>query len=377
MTDLIDTGDLPWIGKLVDVLETGAGLPWRVVCQELDRAPIAPRLLDAVTSALRRQLDARSRHVALARRARGLVFGTPALDANDRAARIANAANALDMATADVEAALWSDIPSERPVILPKGRPVELEVAAAANVQLIQRALRRAQHVRMRLWGDNGSVLRSALARGLLVTAARGRGGETVLDVVGPLALFHRTSVYARVLAQLVPLLAACEQFELELDCETGTAAYSTSIASPVLLPPAPRDKHGPSRMIAQLARDLAWLDPKLELVVAPPPITAGAWLACPDLVIDRRWHFELVGFWTAAFIERKLSCYAMAGISDVWLCIDERYGAADDSDASRSAIAPAATTAEPSDISAIVARMLRYKRRLTTEAVLAAIRSG
>ena len=33
---------------------------------------------------------------------------------------------------------------------------------------------------------------------------------ETVLDIVGPLALCHGTSVYGRALGGLVPLLGAC-----------------------------------------------------------------------------------------------------------------------------------------------------------------------
>jgi predicted nuclease of restriction endonuclease-like RecB superfamily len=332
--DTLDASDVPWIGKIIDVVEQAVGLPWRAALDEIELAPVAAHRLSAVTVALRRAGGSRSRHAAIARQARGLALGAPVFDAGERRARLAAAAVCLGIAAHELDAALWADLPGERAIELPDGRPQELAIAAAANVQLVQRALRRAQAVRVRMWptggeaNADGSLLRAALSRGLLVTASRGPDRETVLDIVGPLALFHRTSVYARVLGQLVPLLASCDRFELVLECETGSAAYRAKLASPVLLPLVPVARA--SHLAEKLERDLARLAPDLQIDIAHP-VLAGTQLLCPDLVIDGRWYVELVGFWTREHLVRKLERYREAGITDVILCIDETRACADD----------------------------------------------
>ena len=326
---MFDDRDLPFVASLVDVLVHNEGAPWRIGFIELERvlAPAAlPNRAAAVLSALQRVAGGRKRYAAVARRARGLVLGPPVFEDADRVDRLEVGARAFGIPPHELEALLWSDLPRERAIELPTGRPSELEVVALANVHLIQRALRRAQLVRLRMWGDDGSLLRAAINRGLLATAARGTRGETVLEIVGPLSLFHRTSVYARVLGQLVPLLAACARFELELECETGTAAYTSTLSSPVLLPLAPFDRSG-NYLASRLARDLEALDRKLIVRLAPPPIVSGAWLACPDLLVGD-WFIEIVGFWTTEFLARKLERYRSAG-SRVVLCIDETRGCA------------------------------------------------
>jgi hypothetical protein len=135
--------------------------------------------------------------------------------------------------------------------------------------------------------------------------------------------------VYARVLGQLVPMLAACVRFELVLECETGTASYVRTLASPVLLPLAPVDRWG-NYLASRLARDLERLDRTLVVKLAPPPVVCGSALACPDLVIDD-WFVEIVGFWTPEFLARKLERYRSAGITRVLLCIDESRGCSAD----------------------------------------------
>jgi predicted nuclease of restriction endonuclease-like RecB superfamily len=329
----LDDSDLPWIASVIDVIERASGKPWRVALDQLDRSSIAGHELHAVIGAIQQLEGGRARNAPFARRARGMVLGAPVFDGTARTARIETAAQVLGVSAAKLELLLWSDLPRERAIELPSGRPSELEVAATANIELVQRALRKAQTIRIRLWGDDGSVLRAANARGLLSTASVGTAGETVLDIVGPLALCHRTSVYSRALSRLVPLLAAAARFELEIHAETKFSAYTLELGSPVLLPLAPFDRSGTS-IASRLARELAAFDPALQVVRSPPPIATGSWLSCPDLAIDVgavRWYVEIVGFWTAEFLASKLARYREGGITHVVLCIDESRGCADD----------------------------------------------
>ena len=149
---LLDESDLDWVGEVVDVVATAAGQPWRVALERLDdtrraEQPRAPVRFSAVVNAIQRVLGGRARNGPAARAARGLVLGRPAMTAAEREARIAFAAQELAVTCAAVEQLLWSDLPRERPVELPRGRPSEFEVAATANVHLLQRAMMRAQTV--------------------------------------------------------------------------------------------------------------------------------------------------------------------------------------------------------------------------------------
>ncbi|MEO6776264.1 MAG: DUF790 family protein [Kofleriaceae bacterium] len=318
---VLDESDLDWIGEAIELLAQHLGRPWRVVLEAFDALPSSRRPITAVRRALARITAGGGALPAMARRVRAAALGAPALSNTERTARIAAASAALGIGAPDVESLLFGDLRGERPIAFPRGRPSELEVAAAANVLLIQGGLRRADRLHLTLYDDDGTVLRAAVARGLLVTASRASAdAPIVLDLVGPLALFQRTAVYGRALGQLVPLLSSAAHWELVLEGPAGRRG----LASPVLLPCAPIDRAGTARS-RKLARDLERLDADLGVVVGPAPITVGAALLCPDLAIDRRGvrrFIELVGFWTTESLRTKLARYADAGV-DVLLWID------------------------------------------------------
>ena len=347
---LLDHSDLPWLTELLDVVVASAGQPWRVALDALDdtrrfEQPRAPVRFGAAVSAVQRLLGGRARNAVRARAARSLVLGKPALTAAEREARIAFAAGELEVSCAAVETLLWSDVPRERPVELPRGRPSELDIAAFANLQLLQRAVRRAHGVTIRIRGEAGPLIRGAAQRGLLlavtsaVPAPGGSGAITQLDIVGPLALFHRTAVYGKALADLVPLLAACECFELSITARAREQLYTVELASPVLLPSVPARLTAPAFDLRRLLQELrrATRDAEVDDLIASPchvTFEAGASLVCPDLVLDRsgrRTYVEIVGFWTVEFLRRKADLYRVAGIDDFVLCADESRACAKD----------------------------------------------
>jgi predicted nuclease of restriction endonuclease-like RecB superfamily len=324
---VLDESDLGWIGEAIDLLEQHLGKPWRAVHEAFDDLPSSRRQLAAVRGALARVTGSAAKLTAMARRVRASVLGAPALDDAARDARIATAAQALGVEAADIASLLFMDLRGERPIAFPNGRPNEVEIAAIANVLLIQRALRRAQRLTLTLHDDDGIVFRAALARGLLVTASC-TPSSTTLDLVGPLALFSRTGIYGRALGELVPLLSAAAHWQLELEAP----GWNQCLAAPVLLPTAPTDRAGTYRP-RKLARQLEELDPELRAIVGPAPLTVRSALLCPDLAIDvagERRFVELVGFWTAESLRAKLALYAEAGAA-ILLCIDNARGCGDD----------------------------------------------
>jgi predicted nuclease of restriction endonuclease-like RecB superfamily len=331
---LLAEPDLDWIEDVVNVVERCHGQPWRNALDRLDdlqrqAQPVGTRRFSAVVGAVQRLTGGRARNAKAAREARTLVLGRPVLSPVERRARIAAVADQLAMTSAALETLLWSDLPRERPVELPSGRPDELEVAAFANVALIQRALRRAQSVKLWINCDAGPVLRAATYRGLLATASIATSGEACIEIVGPLALLHRTHVYGRALADLVPLLGELKRFVLEILVETRDAMYTTVVVSPVLLPSPPPQLGAVHYPLAKLARQVATHAPTVTVTTHPPLLRSGTSLLCPDLLLQhggRSCHVEIVPFWTEQHLRRKLATYETIR-APVLLCVETSCG--------------------------------------------------
>jgi predicted nuclease of restriction endonuclease-like RecB superfamily len=323
---LYDATDTPWIATVVDHVVASIGEPWRALREKLEHGPVHATRVAAVLGALRRLIGGRAERAKIARQVRDLVLGHPALDPTEHARRLLAAADQLGVAAEEIPNLLWMDLADERPVTLPSGRPAELRLAAFANVDKIQRAVRRARELRLRVPGDAHELIRTARRYGLLATVTVD-GEATVLDVIGPLALFHDTTVYGRALAALVPLLADHPGFELEVQCDFGHGTTTLRVAPPVLLPPVPISRGKPS-LAARLARDLAKAAPAAHVELDPPPIASGVDLLYPDVRIDHagtRWWIEILGFATADYLTCRLAAYAAAGITNVLLCADDK----------------------------------------------------
>jgi predicted nuclease of restriction endonuclease-like RecB superfamily len=322
---LYDDGDLPWITQLLDIVEDSVGEPWRVLVERVEHAPLRvhPSHRTAMLQALRRMLGGAGHRARVARKVREMVLGPPALDPAERRARLASAAAVLGTTPEDIESLLWVDLAMERPVVLPDGRPSEIELAAYANLERIQRCVRRAHELQLRVWDHANELVRTALRYGL-ISQVRRDGDATVLEVIGPLALFHSTMVYGRALAALVPLLAGHARFELDVHCELGGERTHLRVAPPVWLPPPLISPRRTPSTAERLARDLEALGHVIER--EPPPIASGDHLLFPDLVLDRggtRWFVEVLGFSTREYLTARLDRYRVAGIATVVVCAD------------------------------------------------------
>jgi predicted nuclease of restriction endonuclease-like RecB superfamily len=273
--------------------------------------------------ALRRVLGGAGPRARIARKVRALVLGPPALAPDERQARLELAAATLGTTAEDIESLLWVDLAMERPVTLPRGRPAETELAAIANLERIQRCVRRAHDLQLRVWDHANELVRTVARYGLIAQIKR-EDDATLLDVIGPLALFHSTMVYGRALAALVPLLADHARFELDIHCQLGGDRAHLRVTPPVLLPPVAVSPRRAPSIAERLARELAQLGHIIER--EPPPIASGEHLLFPNLTIERdglRWYIEVLGFSTKESVAAKLERYRQAGVATVVLCVD------------------------------------------------------
>lgn len=326
---LYDMTDIPWIATVVDYAVEARGQPWRILRERLEHSAIRAPRVAAILGALRRVLGGNAERARIARKVRAAVLGHPALDAGQRAARLTTAGEALGLPPAEVDQLMWIDLASERPVTLAEGRPDERRLAAYANLDRIQRTVRRARDLRLVVWDEAHELIRTAKRFGLLVSVSRSRDGTaTVLDVVGPLSLFHDTGVYGGALAGLIPLLADVQRFELTVHCDFGYGPSTLRVVPPVLLPlVVPRGKPSAAE---RLAKDLAKAAPELRIERDPAPIAAGTQLVFPDLAIDHagtRIWIELIGFATADYVTAQRARYTAAGITSVILCVHDKRG--------------------------------------------------
>ncbi len=326
---LFGPADEPWIDELLDLVERSLGEPWRVLLERIEDAALrrSPTQVAAILGALRRVTGGRDERARVARKLRGKVLGHPALDRDARDARIACAAVELGLEPADVESLLWADLARERPVVLPRGRPSARTLIGFANVDRIQRCMRRASSIELRVWSESTALVRTGARCGLIVVVSRAGShdgdGPTLLQVMGPLGLFHATTVYGRALGALVPLLADHARFTLDIHADSPSGPRTLRVEPPVVLPPVPLPRSKSPSLVERLARDLERAGCEVER--EPPPIACGPHVLYPDAVVVHRgvrMLVEIVGFSTDAYLAEKRARYAAIG-QPVVLCVD------------------------------------------------------
>jgi hypothetical protein len=254
---------------------------------------------------------------------------------------------------------LFADLPGER-LIGPSSAPASPgDLALRVNLALVQGLLAHAEKVMIDVQGNSRSLVRHARLRGLICTVTDRDGkGNVSLELSGPFALFRKTRLYGRALGEIVPMLAWCPRFRLRADCilQGHRRTLELRTGDPVLPGEAPR--HYDSRIEERFAREFRKLAPGWDVVREPEPINADGTLIFPDFSLQcranpaRRWLLEIVGFWTAEYVTRKLAHYRSARLSNLILCIDEERNCT-------SADLPASV------------RVVRFRRRVDPAAVL------
>jgi predicted nuclease of restriction endonuclease-like RecB superfamily len=296
-----------------------------------------------------------------ARRIRGVLFtAVAARPVRDEAT--AFAANELRLSEEAMFRGLFSDLPGERVLASMKEPLTPERLALQCNAELIASLLSRALRVRIEAHGNVRAVVRHAKLLGLLCQVEHGPTEGIQLEMSGPFALFRHTRVYGRALASLVPRLAWCNTYRLSAECVISSgnevARLVVSTGDPVLY-----GKQLPafdSKLEERFVRSFGRLTSHWEVLREPTAFSIGSSLVFPDFELRHRmtgasWLLEIVGFWTAEYIERKLAALREARIENLILCIDEARGCSDE------AMPPSA-------------KIVRYRRVIDARAVLALI---
>jgi hypothetical protein len=366
----LSAADHPWIAELIELHRALVGEPRRRLDERLQvlagaaRGP-GLRLVAAV-------LDGFFGTSVVAdvspREARAAVFVAAAARANgtgrpERAEALAAAAAACGVAPEELERSLLADVPGERLLRAPDGPLSASEVALRCNLAIAQAALASSSAVTIALAGQARALVRHARLRGLICTVAK-RGAAASLSISGPLALFRRTALYGRHLAELVPLLAWSRDFRLEAECVVRGQPARFVLDPTAPLPPSREPRRYDSRIEERFARDFVRLAAGWDLIREPEPIAVESTLIFPDFALvhrrdpGRRWLLEILGFWTADYLATKLRRLRAANLPRLILCID--------------AVRDCGNEEPPRD-----ARVLRFERHVDARKVLELLEGG
>ncbi|NKE37959.1 DUF790 family protein [Natronococcus sp. JC468] len=261
----------------------------------------------------------------------------------ERETALDRAADGLGLSTAALERALYADL-EERQVLEavdPRWDPDGL--VAQYNLSLAQTALFDAIELRVR--SSDPKALVSAIKRLRLMYEIRktdaGDANETALSdrevvVTGPTHLFRATRRYGTRFARLLRTIAKASEWRLEatIDDRGTERVLELSDADPVRVPDAEpvADVSFDSGVEADFAGRFSSLDLDWELVREPEPLETGTRVMIPDFAFDYaygefRVFFEIMGFWTPEYVEKKLA--QLADLEDVELvvAVDESLG--------------------------------------------------
>lgn len=336
--DWLGPPDHVWLTALMDEVRRMHGHPlhvWRARAGEPLRVPAPAGRLRTALALLEDLLDTaaptlpavdlrwRAFVAAQTQRSAGHFDRTAALDVTSRD-------TALDPQA--IDGALLSDLPGERLLILPE-LPDAHELALRANLAIAQRVVRGATEIDVFLRGSARPVIRQMLLRRLLLVARPVDGGVH-LRISGPLSIFRHTTRYGRALASVVPVLRGADGFTVVAHHRRGGRPIPVRITTgdPVFPAGAP-PKRFDSKLEERFAREFMKAAPDWDLVREPEPVEVDGSYVFPDFAAvhrrdtARRWLVEIVGFWSADYLDAKLKRLVRARRTDLIVCVDMSRG--------------------------------------------------
>ncbi|MFB6280590.1 MAG: DUF790 family protein [Haloferacaceae archaeon] len=304
------------------------------------------KLVRGFAKLLEREATFETRAAVPPRRARRAAFaaaeriGVATADERDRA--LAAAADRLGVDPSAVASSLYADRDARQVLAAfdPRWDPETLQ--EQYDLSLAQTALFDATEVRVR--SDDPRRLVSAAKRlGLLYEVRRTDAGR-VLVVTGPDALFRRTRRYGTAFARLLRSVAGTAEWTLTATVDDrGTERELRLTDGDVSVPgvePVAEPTYD-SGVEADFAARFRALDLDWALTREPEPLAAGDRVMIPDFAFDYRPEaadlrvfFEVMGFWTPEYVEKKLDQVAAVDGVELVVAVDESLGVGEELDA-------------------------------------------
>jgi predicted nuclease of restriction endonuclease-like RecB superfamily len=265
---------------------------------------------------------------------------------DEREAALARAADGLGVDAGTLEASLYADLEDRQILTAVDPRWSPSELVTQYNLSLAQTALFDATEVRLRA-SDPKAVV-SAVKRLRLMYEIRETPDGREVVVTGPDALFSNTRRYGTRFARLLRTVAGTSEWTLSATIDDrGTERELRLTEADVSVPDVEpvTDVTYDSGVEADFSARFGSLGLDWELIREPEPLAAGEHVVIPDFAFD--WHpggdngvrdtarsdtelrvfFEVMGFWTPEYVQKKLD--RLADVDDVRMlvAVDESLG--------------------------------------------------
>ncbi|AEM56894.1 hypothetical protein HISP_06550 [Haloarcula hispanica N601] len=253
------------------------------------------------------------------------------------------------------------------------------ELRTQYDLSLAQTALFDATEVRVR--SSDPKALVSAVKRLRLMYEIRQTANGREVIVTGPDALFSNTRRYGTRFARLLRTVAAASEWELTATIDDrGTERELTLSDADVSVPgvePVTEVSYD-SGVEADFAGRFAALDLDWDLIREPEPLAAGEHVIIPDFAFEWRpgadtgvrdtgrsgggsdgaasdapfrIFFEIMGFWTPEYVEKKLTRLDALEDVEMLVAVDESLGVGDEIEATETRAIPYAGTVSVKDV--------------------------
>ncbi len=302
----------------------------------------------------------------------------------EREQALARAAERLNVSPGAVEASLYADLDRREVLGGLDIRWDPADLVAQYNLSLAQTALFDATEVHVRSSDPKRVVsavkrLRLLYEVRRLPPGERRTVGETDREVVvtGPDALFRSTRRYGTRFARLLRTVAGTAEWRLtaaidDRGTERELVLTNTDVSVPGVEPVT--EVSYDSGVEASFARRFESLSLPWELVREPDPLAAGEHVVIPDFAFDWthggfRVYFEIMGFWTPEYVERKLSRLADIDDVEILVAVDESLGVGEEIEARNHR---ALTYSGEVGLGDVRAALRTHERRLAADAAAA-----
>ncbi|WP_418282242.1 DUF790 family protein [Halorubrum sp. DTA98] len=251
----------------------------------------------------------------------------------ERADAVGRAADRLGVDVSDVEVALYADRDVNEVLVDADVRWGPDDLLEQYDLSLAQTALFDATEVRIR--SNDPKRLVSAVKRLRLMYEIERTPDGRELVVTGPDALFKRTRRYGTAFARLLRTAAGTAEWRLTATIDDRGRERTMTLTDEDVGVPGVEPVTEPafdSGVEADFAGRFRALDLDWTLVREPEPLETGTSVMIPDFAFEYdhgefRLFFEVMGFWTPEYVEKKLHQLADVEDVDLLVAVDESLG--------------------------------------------------
>lgn len=296
-------------------------------------------------------------------------------DGKDRERARSRAADSLGITPAELDEALYADREDRQVLVALTDRYDPDSLLAQYDLSLAQTALFDAREVRIR--SDDPRRLVSATKRlGLLYEVRKTDLGRELV-VTGPDALFRATRRYGTRFARLLRAVVEAGEWDLHATVDDHGTERTLELSDGDLRPPDTEpvvEVSYDSGVERDFATRFGALDLDWELLREPEPLEVGASVMIPDFAFDYlytefRVYFEIMGFWTPEYVEKKLDQLDRVEEVELLVAVDESLAVSEEIEARDHRVLPYSGRVRIKDVRNALGR---YEERLVAESAAA-----